>query len=138
MDITNDTVTEVAVRLSRGERQGETDSVSVQHWLLFFGVMSGEVQLIVADFAEWLGNKRPPWDAYRALMSGRLIALDKQSGVRQVGVGKTWRWLMVKCVLWLTGQEAMAACRTEHLDGGVESGIEEEIHAMRLLWEQHY
>ena len=138
MDITNNTVTEVAGRLSGGAGLRGTDSVSLHNWLLRFSTSSGELQLVVADFAEWLGNKRPPWDAYRALMSGRLIALDKQSGVRQVGVGKTWRWLMVKCVLWLTGQEAMAACRTEHLDGGVESGIEEEIHAMRLLWEQHY
>ena len=40
---------------------------------------------------------------------------------------------MAKCLLQVTGQEAKAACRTEHLAGGVETGIEIKIHAMRIL-----
>ena len=79
--------------------------------------------MIVADLSEWLGKGRPPWTAYRALMSGRMITLDKQSGVRPVEVGNNWRRLMVKCVLPVTGQEAKAACRIEQLDNGVEDGI---------------
>ena len=77
MDITKDTVTAVAGRLSGGAGPGGTDSVSLQHWLLWFGAASAELMLIVGDFVEWLGNGRPPWAAYQALMSGRLIALDK-------------------------------------------------------------
>ena len=77
VDITNDTVTAFAGRLSVGARPGGTDSVLLQHWILRFGAASGELRLIVRDFMEWLGNGRPPWAAYRALMSGRLIALDK-------------------------------------------------------------
>ena len=82
VDITNAMVTEVAER-------GGTDSVSSQHWLLRFGATSEELRLIVADFAEWLGNGRPLWAAYQALMSGRLIALDKKTGAKPVGVRKT-------------------------------------------------
>ena len=44
------------------------------------------MQLIVADFMEWLDNGRSPWAAYGAIMSGRLIALDKHPGVRPVRV----------------------------------------------------
>ena len=29
---------------------GGTDSVSIQHWLLLFGAVSGELRRIVADF----------------------------------------------------------------------------------------
>ena len=89
VDITNETVTAVAGRLSGGAGPGGTDSVSLQHWLLRFGAASGELWLIFGDFVEWLGNGRPPWDAYSALMSGRLIALDKHPGIRPVGVGET-------------------------------------------------
>ena len=96
VDITNETVTLVAGRLSVGARPGGTDSVSFQHWLLHFGAASGELQMIVADFTKWLSNGRLPWAAYQATMSGRLIALDKQLGVRPVGVGETWRRLMAK------------------------------------------
>ena len=35
----------------------------------------------------------------------RLIALDKQPGVRPVGVGETWRLIFAKIVLKVTGPE---------------------------------
>ena len=133
VDITDDTVTAVAGRLSGGSGPGGTDSVLLQHWLLWFRAAIGELQLIVRDFTEWMGNGRPPWATYRALMSGRLIAVDKQSKIRPVGVVKTWRKLMAKFLLRVTGPEAKAACKTIQLAGGVEAGIEDAIHAMRLL-----
>ena len=107
VDITEDTVTAVAGRISGGAGPGGTDSVSLQHWLLRFGAASAELRLIVGDFVEWLGNVRLPWAAYRALMSGRLIALDKQPGIRPVGVGETWNRMMVKCLLGGTGRRPM-------------------------------
>ena len=63
--------------------------MSLQHWLLRFGTASVELRLIVGDVVEWLGNGQPPWATYQALMSDRLIALDKQPGIRPVGVGET-------------------------------------------------
>ena len=58
------------------------------------------------------------------MMSGRLIVLDKSSGIRLVGIDETWRRLLAKCLLRVTGQEAKAACGMEKLAGGVEAGIE--------------
>ena len=79
-----------------GAGPGGTDSVSLQHLLLRFRAAIGELILIVGDFKEWLGNVRPPWAAYRALMSGRIIVQDKQPGIRPVGMGETWHRLMAK------------------------------------------
>ena len=95
-DITENTVTEVVGRLSGGAGLGGTSLVVLQQWLLIFGAAIRELRLIVEDFMVWLGNGRPPWYAYRALMSFRMIALDKQPGVRSVGVGETWWRLMLK------------------------------------------
>ena len=116
-----------------GGRLGGTDSVSLQHWILRFSAASGELQMIVGDFVEWLGNGRPPCAASRALMSGQVIALDTQSGIRPVRVGGTWQIMMVKCLLRVAGPEAKAACGTTQLAGGLESGIEGAIHLMRIL-----
>ena len=102
-----------------------------------FGSASADLRLIVGDFVVWLGNGRPPWAAYQALMSGRLITLDKQPGIRPVGVGETWHHMMARCLLKVVGQEAKAACGTTQLAGGLEAGIEGAIHAMRILWEEH-
>ena len=104
LDITYGTVMAVTLRLSGGDGPGRTDSVSLQHWLMQFGAASAELRLIVRDFVQPLGNGRPPWAAYRALMSGRLIALGKQPGIRPVGVGKTWQRLMAKCLLRVRGR----------------------------------
>ena len=46
VDITEDTVTTVAGRISGGAGLGGTDSVSLQHWLLQFGEASAELRLI--------------------------------------------------------------------------------------------
>ena len=89
VDITNDMVTAVAGRLSGRAGPGGSYRVSLQHWILRLGSASGELRLIVRDLVEWLGNGRPPWAAYGDLMSGRLIALDKQPGIRPVGLGET-------------------------------------------------
>ena len=113
--ITNDMVKAFTGRLSEGAGLSGTDSVSLQHCLLRFGVASRELRLIVGDFVEWMVNGRPPWAAYRALMSGRLIAMDKQPGIRPVRVGETWSRLMEKILLRVVGPEAKAACGTTEL-----------------------
>ena len=94
--------------------------------------------MTVWDFTEWLSNGWPPWAAYRAMMSGRLITLDKQPGIRPVRIGKTWRRLMAKCLLQVTGQEAKDACGTEQVAGSVEAGIEGGIQVMCVLWKEHF
>ena len=137
VDITDNTVTAVVGRLSGGAGPEGTDSVLLQHWLLRLGAASAELRLIVGEFVEWLGNGWPPWAAYRALMSGRLIVLYKQPGIRPVGVGETWRRMVVKCLLKVAGPEAKAACGMTQLAGGLEAGIEGAIHAMHVLWEEH-
>ena len=86
---------------------------------------------------EWLGNGRPPWAAYRVIMSVLMITMDKQPGIRPVRVGETWRRLMAKCLLKVAGPESKTACGTTQLAGGLEAGIEGAIHVMRVLWEDH-
>ena len=111
--------------------------MSLEHWFLRFGVTSRELWLIVADFAECLRNGHPPWAAYQAITSSRMIALDKQPGFSPVRVRETWWRQMAKFLLHVTGQEAKAACGTEQLVGVIEAWIEGVIHSMRLIWEQH-
>ena len=135
VNITDNTVTAVAGRLSGGAGPGGTDSVSLHNCLLHFGAASVEPRLIVGDFTEWMSNGRPPWAAYRAMIRGRMIAMDKKPGIRPVGLGDSWRQMMAKCLLQVMGQEAKAACGKAQLAGGVESGIEGGIHSMHILWE---
>ena len=116
---------------------GGTKSVSLQHWLLWFGEASDKIKHIVEEFAEWLIDKRPPWSAYCMLMWGYLIVLDKHPGVYPVGVEGTWRQLMEKIVLKLAVHKAKEAYRNYQLCGEMDAEIEEVIHVMWTLWHKN-
>ena len=119
VDITDATVDTVARQLSGSAGPGGVESISLQHWLLGFGVASLGLRQIFGEFGYCMTNGRPSWVAYRALMLGRLIGLDKCPGVRPLGVGETWRRILEKCVMVVTGAEAKEACRTEQLCSGL-------------------
>ena len=131
LDITEDVVETVASRLSGAAGPGGTDAVALQNWLLRFGAESEQLRRELAAWAHWLSNEHPPWAAYRALMACRLIALDKQPGVRPVGIGEVYRRLLAKCVIAVIGQQATAACGNLNLCAGLPAGIEGAVHAVR-------
>ena len=58
---------------------------------------------------QWPDSQSGPWAAIRALMSGRLVALDKCPGIRPIGIGELWRRLFSKCFPKVTGQQAKEA-----------------------------
>ena len=105
--------------------------------MLGFGVASLGLRKSVGEFGGWKASILPPWAAYRELILGRLIRLNKCPGVRPVGVGETWRQILENSVLVVMGEEANEACGMEHICGGLESGIEVGIHEVRLMWQQH-
>jgi hypothetical protein len=83
-----------------------------------------ELRKASAVFTSWLSNELPPWAAYRALRSGRLVALDKSPGVRPVGIGEAWMRFDSKCVLSVAGGKAIDECGVDQLCAGLEAGVE--------------
>ena len=61
LELTEDTVAEVARSLSGGAETGGTESVSLHHYIIRFREAIKDLRMIVAKFAEWLENLRPPW-----------------------------------------------------------------------------
>ena len=86
LDLATNMVTIVAQIPSGEAGSGGVDSISIQHWLLRFGLGSLGLRQIVREFGYWMSNGLPLWAAYRELMLERLIGLDKCPGVRSVGV----------------------------------------------------
>ena len=72
-------------------RPGGTDSEALQGWLLKFGEGSTRLRTSVETFVDWSANGILTLAAYCVFISGRIIAVDKQPGVRLVSVGETWR-----------------------------------------------
>jgi hypothetical protein len=138
LDITEHSVEKVAGRVSGSAGLGGTDAHALSHWLLKFGAASRRLRITLAGLSAWMASVFPPWAAYRALMAGRLLALDKSLGIRPIGVGETWWRCIAKCVLLVSGKEAKESCGIDQLCAGLESGVEGGIHAMQHVWDQHH
>jgi hypothetical protein len=90
VDIAHDTIEQVAQYFLGYSGLGGVDSQVLSHWLLAFGVTIESLRHSLANFTNWLANNIPPWEAYRAMRAGRLLALDKIPGVRPIGISETW------------------------------------------------
>jgi hypothetical protein len=84
------------------------------------------------DWVEWLSNESPPWVAYCALMCRRLVALDKQPGVRPTEIEELWHRCIAKGNLVGSGAQAKGACGSIQLCAGLEASIEGAPHAVHL------
>ena len=71
-----------------------------------------------------------------ALVAGRLIALDKNPGVRPIGVGKVCRRLIGKAILSVIRSEVLEITGCLQLCAGQSSACEAIIHAVRHLYNE--
>lgn len=66
-------------------------------------------------------------------MASRLIALDKNPGVRPIGIGDTARRIIAKAILNICRQDIQGAAGSLQLCAGQISGIEAVVHAVRTF-----
>ena len=135
--VTQCVVENMAKRLSGAAGPSGTDAVTLANWLLRYKCGSAALRAEIAAFTNWMANSNPPWAAYRALMACRLVALDKQPGTRPVGIGESYRRLMAKCVLNVTGKHATQSCGNYNLCAGLKAGIEGAVHVVQEAYEEH-
>ena len=106
------------------------EAIELKNWLLRFRCETEELRVVVARLADFMAYAFPPWAAHCASMACRLVALDKRSGVRPVGIGETLRRALAKLVMRAAGDQAKTSCGNLHLCAGLEAGIEGATHAV--------
>ena len=137
VNITEEAVESVAQKLLVSSGPGGTDSEALQGWLLKFGEDINRLRTSKKKIVGWLANGSLPWAAYHVFMSGRLIVLDKQTCVRPVGVGETWRRLFANIVHKFTGPEATISWQDDQLCAGLKEVIDGAIHRVQDLWDKN-
>ena len=70
------------------------------------------------------------------ILASRLIALDKNPGVRPIGIGDTARCIIAKAILTITRGDIQEAAGSLQLCAGQLSGIEAAVHAVRTLFQR--
>ena len=74
-------------------------------------------------------------DLLEAYIASRLIPLDKNPGVRPIGVGEVLRRTIGKAVTWSLSMEIKEAAGPLQTCAGHGVGAEAAIHAMRKIYE---
>ncbi len=136
VDITDSTVERAAQSLSGSAGPTGGDAEFWQGILLRFGAKSGRLRTAVANLVSAMANTILPWDNIKALRSCRLIALDKQPGVRPIGIGEVLSRLTGKCMASATRSDLESTCGTDQLCIGVKAGIEGAVHGMGDLFSE--
>ena len=130
LDFTKDYVTRVASKLSGATGILGAEAIELRNWLLYFGCAPEELRVVVSVLYDWMADSCPPFSAYRALMTCRLVMLDKMTGLRPVGIGKTLIRALDELVMREARYQSKTVCGNLQPCAGLEAGMEGETHTM--------
>ena len=87
-----------AAHLCGGAGPCGVDGTMLKEWLLRHEVSSERLREEMAHWVVWLSNDSPPFAAYRAVNSARMLAADKKPGVLPLACGEIWMRLWADCL----------------------------------------
>ena len=96
-----------------------------------FGQEANNLCEAVARLARKIATKKIDPTYLSAYTACRLIALDKQPGIRPVGVGETLRRIIGKALSKVIKNDVAQATAPIQSCGGVRGGAEAAVHALR-------
>ena len=70
-----------------------------------------------------------------ALIACRLIPLNKNPGVRPIGVGEILRRVIGKTIGWILKDDIQQVAGPLQISTGLKGGFEAAIHSMKLIFE---
>ena len=89
----------------------------------------------IARLARRLCTEEIPFQSIESLTACRLIALDKNPGIRPIGIGEILRRIIGKCVMTVTKGDITESSGPLQTCAGHKSGIEAAIHAMAEIYD---
>ena len=84
----------------------------------------------VAAFAFKIATEVTDPDCLEAYTAYRLIPLNKNPGIRPIGVGEVLRRIVGKSIAWALREEIQSAAGPLQMSSGLQGGAEAAIHSM--------
>ena len=89
----------------------------------------------IANLSKTLCSEKSPSDSLEVFLACRLIPLDKNPGLRPIGVGEVLRRIIGKTVVSALKQDVIKSVGSLQVCAGHEAGCEASVHAMREIFE---
>jgi len=128
-------IQQIVRRMSGGAGPSGVDAELAKDWLLRHKVRSEELRVEIAHWTMVMANRQPDYATYRGLNAGRMLASDKEPGVRPICCGEIWLCLIYKAAIDGEAKTlARRACGNVQLCAGLQAGIEGNLHALKESW----
>ena len=120
---------------SAGPSQFDSDQYSRILCSKHFNQDGKELREQISTFAKKIAMETIDPTTLEAYTACRLIALNKNPGVRPIGVGEVIRRIVGKTIAWSLSEEIQTAAGPLQVSSGLKGGAEAAIHAMRDIFE---
>ena len=97
---------------------------------------SKELRVQLAALARLLATEYLDPNTLEAFVACRLMPLDKNPGVRPIGISEVTRRIVGKCISWVLRKDIQQAAGPLQAATGLQEGAEAAIHLMKLIFEQ--
>ena len=129
-----DLIRHTAVRIEGSAGPSGVDALGWRCLCTSFRTTSSNLCHSLASVARRISTSFIDPDALQPLLNCHLIALNKNPGVRPIGIGETSRRIIAKAVLFVVKQDIMDAAVCLQLCAGQRAGCKAAVHAMREIF----
>ena len=136
-DSIDESMIATATRLTKGSGgPSQLDSEQFNHILLSkkFKKEGKDLREEIAVLARKLASDLLDPESLEPVLACRLIALNKNPGVRPIGIGEVLRRIIGKSVSWVLKDDVQEAAGPLQTATGLNNGAEAAIHAMREIF----
>ena len=132
--LNGDLIRRTAIRVEGSAGPSGVDALGWRRLCTSFRTASSDLCHSLASVARRISTSFIDPDTLQPLLNCRLIALDKNPGVRPIGIGETSRRIIAKAVLQVVKQDILDAAGCLQLCAGQRAGCEAAVHAMREIF----
>ena len=134
-NITSESIRSAALHTQGAAGPSGLDVHSWRRLCTAFGQKSNDLCNAIARVAQRISTTYVDPVTLQAYVNCRLIPLDKQPGVRPIGIGEVVRRIIGKAVMKLTKHDLQNAVGSLQLCAGQDAGCEAAVHAMSKIFD---
>ena len=134
--LTRDVIRQVSLHTQGSAGPSGMDATAWRRMCTAFDSASDDLCDALAACARRIASTYVDPASLEAYTACRLVPLDKQPGVRPIGIGEVVRRIVGKAIMRVVGPAIEMATGCLQLCGGQDCGIEAAIHAMRQVFDQ--